>query len=290
MITFFAKSLLPGGPFLDEGVVNQEVTSAMESKYNLDKPIIEQFRIYLLQLTKLDFGVSLKMQINRPVLNIIKDTLPISLKLGVIALIWAIIIGLIFGCIAAYKEHTWIDNFVSFLSNIGLISPNFVIATVLLVIFAGGMFHVLPSMGIDHWNGYILPCFTLGLSPMSHIAKYTKSSMIDVLKQDYIKVAKAKGLSSSRIIFKHALKNVLIVVVTYIGHISAFILTGSLVVETIFNIPGLGRYFVQSITGRDYPLIMGTTIVLSVIVVIINFIVELIYMAIDPRVRAGVYR
>jgi oligopeptide transport system permease protein len=277
-------NIIPGGPFLDDQPTSQEVVDALKNKYGLDKPLIVQYKNYLFDVFRLNFGVSYKLQRNRPVILIIKEMMPVSIKLGFVALLWSATVGLILGCIAAYKQNSFLDNLIRVINTFGVALPNFVTATVLLVVFAGGVFHLFPSFGLFGWKSYVLPCFTLGFSPMCHITRYTKSAMLDELNQDYITTAQAKGLSAINILFKHALRNVLIVVVTYIGHIAAFLLTGSLVVETVFNIPGLGRYFMQSIFARDYPLIMGTTISLSVLIVAINFLIDILYKFVDPRI------
>ncbi len=164
--------------------------------------------------------------------------------------------------------------------------PGFVIATVLLVIF-GVILKVLPTTGLDSWQNYIMPCFSLGFYPMCYTAKLTRSSMLDAINQDYIRTARAKGLSTSKIIFKHALRNSLIPVVTYIGPLTAYVITGGFVVETVFSIPGLGKYFVQSIMNKDYPIIMGTTIFLSILLVFMMFVVDIVYKLIDPRIQLG---
>jgi len=284
-ITFFLMNTVPGGPFLNERNPSPQVLAAINAKYGLDKPLIIQFKNYLLNILKLDFGVSFKMQRNRSVLLIILEMLPVSIKLGAIALTWSTLIGIFLGCVAAYKKNSWIDNLIRVTNTFGIALPSFVTATVLLVVFAGGVWHVLPSMGLYNSQSYILPCLTLGLSPMCHVTRYTRAAMLDALSQDYIKTARAKGLSSMRILFKHALRNALVVIITYIGYIAAFLLTGSLVVETVFNIPGLGRYFVQSVSNRDYPLIMGTTILLSSLIVFINLLIDILYRIIDPRIK-----
>jgi oligopeptide transport system permease protein len=284
-ITFFLMNTVPGGPFLSEKSPSPQVLAAMEAKYGLDRPLHVQFQTYFTDILKGDFGVSFKMQKNRPVLTIIMEMLPVSIKIGVIALVWASIAGIILGCVAAFNRGTWIDDAIRVINTFGYALPSFVTATCLLVVFAGGVWRILPSMGLSGWKNYLMPCFTLGLSPMCHITRHTRASMLDVLEQDYVRTARAKGLPTGKVIFKHALRNALITAITYIGYIAAFILTGSLVVETVFNIPGLGRYFVQSIGNRDYPLIMGTTIILSIFVCAINFVVDVLYRIIDPRIQ-----
>lgn len=281
VITFYLMNMVPGGPFLSEKAPSQQVLEALEAKYGLDKPLYVQLFTYLKDFVRGDLGVSFKMQKNRPVSTIIGEMFPTSAKIGIISLTWATIAGLVFGCVAAYKRGTIIDSILRVVNTMGVALPAFVTATVLLLAFAG----VFKSVGLSDWKSYILPCFTLGLSPMCNVTRYTRSSMLDVLSQDYIRTAKAKGLKSGKIIMKHALRNALIPVITYLGPMVAQILTGSLVVETVFTIPGLGRYFVQSISNRDYPIIMGTTIFLASFVVIMNLVVDVLYKVIDPRIE-----
>jgi oligopeptide transport system permease protein len=285
-ITFFLMNLVPGGPFLSEKAPSAAVLAKLEEKYGLDKPLYVQYGNWLKDLAHGDFGVSFKMQKNRPVTTIIKEMFPVSLKVGIYAMIWAIIFGIVFGCIAAYHRGGIIDSVLRVVTTLGVVLPTFVTASILLVLFAGGVWKILPSIVGAHakWYAYILPCFTLGLSPMCNIARYTRSSMLDALGQDYIRTAYAKGVSNRKVIFKHALRNALIPVVSYIGPMTAYILTGGFVTETVFNIPGLGRYFVQSISNRDYPIIMGTTVFLAAFVIVMTLAVDILYKFIDPRI------
>jgi oligopeptide transport system permease protein len=230
-------------------------------------------------------GVSLKMQKNRPVATIIGEMFPVSAKIGAIAIIWAVIIGISLGCIAAYCRGNWQDNVLQVVTTLGIAFPSFVTATVLLIAFAGGVLKIFPTSGLSGPLSFVLPCFTLGLAPMCSIARYTRSSMLEVLSKAYIKTARSYGQSIPQIIFKHALRNALIPVVTYMGPMIAGVLTGGFVVESVFNIPGLGRYFIQSISNRDYPIIMGTTIFLAALVVLMSFAVDIIYKIVDPRIQ-----
>jgi oligopeptide transport system permease protein len=226
------------------------------------------------------------MQKNRPVATIIGEMFPVSARIGIIALSWAFITGVGLGCLAAYTRGKWQDSLLQIVTTAGIAFPSFVSATVLLVCFAGGVFKIFPTAGLSRGAiSYILPCFTLGLTPMCSIARYTRSSMLEVLGKEYIKTVRAYGLPIPVLIFKHALRNALIPVITYLGPVTAAILTGGFVVETVFNIPGLGRYFVQSISNRDYPLIMGTTIFFAVLVIIMSFVVDVLYKLVDPRIQ-----
>jgi oligopeptide transport system permease protein len=285
-LTFILMNTVPGGPFLSEKAISPKVLAELEAKYGLDKPLPVQLKNYVSSLLKGDMGVSLKMQKNRPVLTIISEMFPVSARIGAIALIWAFIAGVSFGCLAAYTRGRWEDSVLQVLTTLGIASPNFVNATVLLVLFAGGFLHIFPTTGLGRGAiSYVLPCFTLGLTPMCSIARYTRSAMLDVLNKEYIKTAKAYGHSVPIIIFKYALRNALIPVVTYMGPITAAVLTGGFVVESVFNIPGLGRYFIQSIQNRDYPIIMGTTIFFAALVIMMSFIVDVLYKIIDPRIE-----
>jgi oligopeptide transport system permease protein len=285
-LTFLLMNLIPGGPFLSEKAPTAEVLAALEAKYGLNRPLHQQYFTWLSDILRGDFGVSFKMQKNRPVIVIIGEMFPTSVKVGVFAMLWAIVAGVSLGCFAAYKRGRLTDSVLRVVTTTGVVLPTFVTATILLVVFAGGIFKILPVI-VDknaEWYAYILPCFTLGLNPMCNIARYTRSSMLDALSQEYIRTAYAKGLNTAAIIFKHALRNALIPVISYIGPMIAYILTGGFVIETVFSIPGLGRYFVQSIQNRDYPIIMGTTIFLASFVIIMTLAVDILYRWIDPRI------
>ena len=286
ILTYVLMNTVPGGPFLSEKSVSARVLQELEAKYGLDKPLPVQIKNYIFSLLKGDMGVSLKMQKNRPIRTIIGEMFPVSAKIGGIAIIWAIIAGISFGCVAAYWRGKWQDSLLQIVTTIGIAFPGFVVATVLLIVFAGGVWKIFPSAGLTQGPlSYVLPCFTLGLGPMCSIARYTRSSMLESLSKSYIKTARSYGLSVPQIIFKHALRNALIPVVTYLGPLIAAILTGGFVVESVFNVPGLGRYFIQSISNRDYPLIMGTTIFFATLVITMSFIVDIIYRVIDPRIQ-----
>ncbi len=286
IITFFLMNLVPGGPFLSEKAPTPQVLAMLEEKYGLNKPLPEQYFTWLTDLLQGDFGVSFKMQKNRPVLTIISEMFPVSAYIGAISMLWATVAGVALGCWAAYKRGKLTDSILRVVTTMGVALPTFVTASVLLVLFAGGVLNILPSIVGSSKNplALLLPCFTLGLNPMCNIARYTRSSMLDSLGQDYIRTAYAKGLGTMPIIFKHALRNALIPVIAYIGPTVAYVLTGGFVVETVFSIPGLGRYFVQSIQNRDYPIIMGTTIFLAAFVIGINILVDIIFRVVDPRI------
>lgn len=282
-VTFFVMRAVPGGPFVGEKAASPAVEAALKAKYGLDKPLSEQYFTYLKDIvTDLDFGPSLKQR-GRDVIDIIGEGLKVSAKLGVIAAGIALVIGVILGAVAALKRNSFIDRVIMVITTAFVSMPSFIMGSLLLIIFAVWM-SLLPANG-DAAGGLVLPIFTLSLSPMAHITRLTRSSMLDVLGQDYIRTAKAKGVSGKNIIFKHALKNSLIPVITYFGPMLAYIVTGSLVVEQIFAVPGIGRAFVNSITGRDYPLIMGTTIVLATLIVVMNLLSDILYKIVDPRIN-----
>ncbi len=282
-VTFFVMRAVPGGPFASEKAITPAAQAALEAKYGLDKPLMEQYFTYLKDIvTKFDFGPSLKQR-GRDVIDIITDGLKTSAELGVAAAIIALVVGIVLGAVAALRRNKFIDKFIMVLTTAFVSMPSFIMGSLLLIIFAITL-RVLPANG-NADGGLILPVITLSLYPMAYITRLTRSSMLDVLGQDYIRTAKAKGVSGNKIIFKHALKNSLIPVLTYFGPMLAYIVTGSLVVEQIFAVPGIGRNFVNSITNRDYTLIMGTTIVLATLIVIMNLITDILYKVVDPRIN-----
>lgn len=282
-ITFLLMNMVPGSPFLSEKPPSPEVMEQLNKKYGLDKPLSVQLKRYLINTLKLDFGVSLKMQKNRPVIEIIKEMFPTSAKIGIIALSWSILVGLPLGCLAAYHRGDGVDSFLRVLTTIGISVPGFVVATLLLIFF-GVKLKMLPTMGLGKVSAYILPCFSLGFNPMCYIARLSRSSMLDVINQDYIRTARAKGVPASKILFKHALRNAFIPVLTYLGPLTASILCGSFVVESVFSLPGMGRYFINSILNRDYPIIMATTIFFAALVIFMNLVVDILYKFVDPRI------
>ena len=288
-ITFFLMNAVPGNPWLSEKTPPQSVIDALNAKYGLDKPLPEQYVMYIGNLLHGDFGTSIKMSKNRPVVDMITEKFPVSASLGIVAVAWATLLGIPLGCIAAYRRGKFIDSLMRVVTTLGVSLPSFVVATTLMVVFCGGIeaLHFFPSSysASNGIIGYILPCFCLGLYPMCYVARLTRSSMLDAINQEYIKTAYAKGLKTFPILFKHALRNALIPVITYLGPLTAFTLCGGFVVENVFNIPGLGKAFVQSITALDYPMIMGTAIFLATFIVFMNLIVDILYKVVDPRIN-----
>ncbi len=282
-VTFFVMRAVPGGPFLGEKAISEAAQAALEAKYGLDKPLMEQYFTYLKDIvTKFEFGPSLKLR-GRQVIDVIKDGMAVSAELGVIAATIALCCGVVLGSVAALQRNKFIDKVIMVLTTACISMPSFIMGTLFLLVFALQLAW-FPANG-ETSKGLVLPIITLSLSPMANITRLTRSSMLDVLGQDYIRTAKAKGVSPNKIIFGHALKNSLIPVITYFGPMLAYIVTGSLVVEQIFAVSGIGRYFVSSITGRDYPLIMGTTIVLASLIVIMNLLSDIMYKVVDPRIN-----
>lgn len=281
-VTFFVTRIVPGGPFMSEKAISAEAQAALEAKYGLDKPVGEQYVTYLKDIvTKFDFGPSLKQR-GRNVTDVISDGLGVSMKLGLVAAFSALIIGVVLGSVAALRRNGILDKVIMVITTAFVSMPSFIMGSLLLVVFAVKL-RMFPANG-EAAGGLFLPIVTLALYPTAYITRLTRSSMLDVLGQDYIRTAKAKGVSGMKIIFGHALKNSLIPVITYFGPMLANIVTGSLVVEKIFAVPGIGRAFVNSITSRDYPLIMGTTIVLAVLIVVMNLVSDILYKVVDPRI------
>ena len=281
MITFFAMNAIPGGPFNKEKASSPSVIAALEARYNLDKPVPQQYVLYMKNLMHGEFGVSLKN--GREISAIIGESFPISAKLGLLAAAFAIVAGIVLGSTAALMRNRWPDRVIVFFITLITAMPSFVVATLLLYFFCMKLGWVSAFNAGS--NMTLLPVVALSMSPMAYITRLTKTSMLDALGQDYIRTAKAKGVSQLKVIFIHGLRNALIPVITYVGPMIAGILTGSMVVESIFNIGGLGSKFVSSIINRDYTLIMATTIFLAVIMVIANLITDIIYKIVDPRIK-----
>ena len=281
-ITFFVMQAVPGDPFASEKALTAEAQAALEAKYGLDQPLGKQYVNYLMGLLHGDFGPSMTQR-GRMVSDIIVDGMKTSVRLGLTAAVIALIVGIVLGSVAALRRNRIIDRVIMVVTTAFVSMPSFIMGTLLLLIFAVKL-SLLPANGAAA-GGLILPIITLALYPMAYITRLTRSSMLDVLGQDYIRTAKAKGVSGKNIIFGHALKNALLPVITYFGPMVAYIVTGSLVVERIFAVPGVGRAFVSSINDRDYMLIMGTTIVLATLIVIMNLVSDILYKVVDPRIN-----
>ncbi|HAR85217.1 MULTISPECIES: ABC transporter permease [unclassified Clostridium] len=281
--TFFLMRLMPGGPFDGEKPLPPEIKASLEAKYGLDKSLGEQYSMYLKDLLKGDLGPSMRYK-GREVQEIIGYSFPASAKLGGVAVAISLIFGILLGIIAALKYNKWPDSICMVLATLGVTLPSFVIATLLMYVF-GVKLSLVPITGLDNLKSYILPSVALAGYSIAFISRLTRSKLLEVLKSDYIRTAKAKGVNGRRIMFKHALRNTLIPIVTYVGPLIAGILTGSFVVEKIFAIPGLGREFVTTITNRDYTTILGVTIFYSTLLILCNLIVDIMYVIIDPRIK-----
>lgn len=281
---FFLMHSIPGSPFSKgEQGVPEAVMQRLNEKYGLDQPLYKQYIRYMENIAHGDFGISYKnssVQVN----DLIARGFPISAKIGLLAVIFSMIVGIGLGIISAVKRGSLFDGIAMVIATIGVCVPLFVISVLLLYLFAS-VLKWLPTYGLTTWKHYILPVACLSFSPIAYIARMTRSSMLEVLQQDYIRTARAKGVAEFMVICKHGLRNAILPVVTYLGTLIANLLTGSFIVERLLAIPGLGKYFVDSITARDYNIIMGVTIFLGIFVVICNLVVDVAYGIIDPRVK-----
>ena len=282
-LTFFLLRIVPGGPFDSEKALPPEIKANVNAKFGLDKPIYKQYLSYVGGMLHFEFGPSFRYE-GRTVTEIISDTLPTSVELGLYSLFVSILIGLPLGILSAYKQNTWVDFSAMFLAVAGISLPSYFVGAILIYIFALH-FQILPAALWDDWTSKILPVITLGSRPASLIARLTRASLLESIRSDYVRTARAKGLSESKVILKHALRNSLIPVVTLLAPLAAYVLTGTFVIEFIFAIPGMGKYFIDAVTNRDYPLIMGVTMVYGFVLVLANFLVDIAYALIDPRIR-----
>ena len=281
LITFFAMNAIPGGPFSKEKAPSAAVQAVLEERFHLNEPLWKQFLLYLEGMMQGNFGISTKT--GREIAVTIFSSFRISARIGGYAALFAILLGLVLGSTAALNRGKVADRIIIFFTTLFVAVPSFIVATILLLVFCLklGWFNVFSTQN----QSIVLPVIALMLSPMSYITRLTKTSMLDVLGQDYIRTARAKGVKERWVIFKHGLKNALIPVITYVGPMTAYILTGSMVIESVFNTGGLGTKFVQGITNRDYPMIMGTTIFLATLMVTMTLISDLVYKIVDPRIN-----
>ena len=274
---------IPGGPFTNTKGVPEEVTQAMEAKYGLDQPMPVQFVKYLGNLLHGDFGPSYKYT-GKTVNDFIATGAPVSAKLGLVTLVFVLLTSIPMGILAALKNGKWQDMLLMAIATIGVTIPSFVIASMLIYVFSFKL-NVLPTFGLDSWKSYILPVIAMGGYSVSYLARLMRSSLLEVMGQDYIRTARAKGLTEFAVVTKHALRNALIPVITVLGPTVAGLLTGSFVVEKIFAIPGIGYYFVNSVTQRDYTTIMGMTVFYAAFLIVMVFVVDIFYCLIDPRIK-----
>ena len=284
-MTFFMMKLMPGGPFARERPIAPEILDLLEEKYNLNDPILVQYYKYMLGMIKFDFGYSYR-ELGVSVTEQIILKFPISLKLGFYATVLIVILGIPIGIISALKQNTWVDHLAMFIATIGVTVPSFVVAVVYISLVAGTLGWV-DSFGLSNWKSYIGPIIALSAYSLSFVSRLTRSSMLEVLRQDYMRTARANGLPKYKVLYKHALKNALIPVVTYIGPMFAAIITGSFVVERVFAIGGIGKYYVESVGNRDYTMIMGVTMFYAAIYIFMVLLVDAAYSWIDPRIKLG---
>ena len=287
-ITFFLMKAIPGNPFAAEKMPNPEIEAAMMAKYGLDKPVWQQFIMYVGNVFQGDLGVS--TQYKRPVVDIIAESFPYSFELGIRALIFAAVMGVLLGIVAAVKRGTAWDTGSMLIAMVGVSVPSFIVGALLQYFFSVKLFQwtgmrLFPVTGWTTEMSKLLPAFALSFGTLASISRLMRSSTLDVLSSDYVKTAKAKGLSQAKIIWRHVVRNAIMPIVTVLGPQAAAILTGAFVVEKIFGIPGMGRFFVNSINSRDYTLIAGTTLFYGAFLVLANLVVDLLYGVIDPRIR-----
>ena len=282
-ITFFLMHIIPGSPFAGE---TSKLPAAVKDKliatYGLDKPLIVQYLSYLKNAVTGDFGTSLNRK-GKEVMDIIKDGSGATASLGLVAFCIAIFAGILLGTMAAFSKKKWVSGFVTFISTIGVSVPSFLLALLMMLVF--GVFMGWPTIGLSTWRHYILPGLALAMAPIAMISRLVKTSLTEVMKQDYMVLARSKGTSEKKVILRHALKNALVPVITYAGPLFATLLTGSFVIEKLFSVPGIGAEFVNSVSNRDYTLIMALTVFYGAFIIIANIVTDLITAAIDPRIR-----
>ena len=281
-ITFFIMHVVPGGPFDREKKLPPEIVANIEAKYHLDKPVWQQYLLYMKQIVKGDMGPSYKY-IGRDVSDIIKDTFPVSIVLGVSAVLVTLCLGIPAGILSAYRPNSFLDRFCIFSATLGISAPSFVLGTILILLFSN-YFHWFPPALWEGPKHVVMPALALGAGFAGYIARLTRSTILEAMSSDYIRTARAKGLSEPVVILKHALKNSISPIVSVMGPLTAGLITGSFVIEYIFSIPGMGNYFITAVTNRDYPLIMGVTLVYAILIVLANIVVDMIYRVLDPRV------
>ena len=281
-ITYFLMNLMPGDPFMSEKA-SEENRAILIAKYGLDQPVYVQYGRYLENLFHGDMGTSYVLQKGRAVKDIIAESFKVSMGLGVRALILAVICGIILGCIAGLCKDKLPDAVIRVLSSVGISMPGYVIASALMMLLAVNL-KILP-VNYNKPGGWIMPMITLAIYPTSYLTRLTRASILEVMNQDYLRTERAKGMSEFVVVFIHALKNSLIPVITYLGPLTASILTGGFVAESVFSVPGLGRYFVSSISSRDYTMIMGVTIFYSALIVVMNLVCDILYKIVDPRIQ-----
>lgn len=281
--TFLLARIVPGGPFDAEKNLPPEIVSNIKAKYYLDKPVTQQYLHYMTRLAQGDLGVSYKY-VNRTVNDILQDAFPVSLQLGALGLVIAIVLGVPLGTLAAIRRGTALDQIAMLLSTLGISVPGFVAGAALILVF-GLWLKVLPVALWESAHHMLLPALTLSLSPAAYLARLTRASVLEVLGKDWVRTARSKGLSPYQTLRKHILRNALVPVVTVLGPLTAILITGSFVVEFVYAIPGMGRFFITAVANRDYDLILGTTLVFAVILILANTVVDIVYTYLDPQIQ-----
>ena len=283
LITFVLMHSVPGGPWDREKKLAPQVVENLNRRYGLDKPLWEQYLTFLSNAAQGDLGVSFIYQ-DRKVTDVIREGFPVTATLATAAIVIAILIGIPLGVLAALRQNSWVDYLCLFFATIGASVPNFVMGIVLMIVLSVGL-HLLPTGGWGSWQKVVMPALALGFYPAALLARMTRASMIEAIRQDYVRTARAKGLVENVILWRHIFKNALIPVVTVLGPWVAILITGSFIIESIFAIPGIGKFYIQGIFARDYGLLMGTTLFYAVVIAFANLFVDLVYAFIDPRIR-----
>ena len=285
-IVFFGMKAMPGSPFSrDNKAIPAATMEALNKKYGLDKPVSEQYVVYMKNIIHGDFGVSISKK-GQSVTEIIKTRLPVTAKLGVIAFVVSMLVGITLGVISALTNKQWVNSLITILATIGVSVPGFLLAMLMMILLAVNL-KLLPVVGLETPASYIMPVLALSFSPISTITRLTRSSLRDVMGSDFITLARSKGTKESMVVIKHGLKNALLPVITYAGPMFAGMITGSLVIETLFSIPGIGREFTTSISNRDYTLCMGLTILLGALVIIMTLVSDVVSAMVDPRIKVN---
>lgn len=283
LITFVLMHSVPGGPWDRDKKLAPQVVENLNRRYGLDKPLWEQYLTFLSNAAQGDLGVSFIYQ-DRKVTDVIREGFPVTATLATAAIVIAILIGIPLGVLAALRQNSWVDYLCLFFATIGASVPNFVMGIVLMIVLSVGL-HLLPTGGWGSWQKVVMPALALGFYPAALLARMTRASMIEAIRQDYVRTARAKGLVENVILWRHIFKNALIPVVTVLGPWVAILITGSFIIESIFAIPGIGKFYIQGIFARDYGLLMGTTLFYAVVIAFANLFVDLVYAFIDPRIR-----
>ncbi len=283
LITFLLMHAVPGGPWDRDKQLAPAVIENLNRRYGLDKPLWEQYVSYLGNAVHGDLGISFIYQ-DRSVTDIIREGLPVTATLATLAMLVAVLFGIPLGILAALRQNSWVDYTCLFLATIGASVPNFVLGILLMIAFSVAL-HLLPTSGWGEWQKAIMPALALGVYPAAVIARITRASMIEAIRQDYVRTARAKGLVEIVILSRHILKNALIPVVTVLGPVAASLIAGSFIIESVFAIPGIGKFYIQGIFARDYGLMMGATLFYAVVIAFANLAVDILYAFIDPRIR-----